>query len=223
MALPHTPPDSLLQKYLPLAPSEPVAAYWAMCDFFDYTCGQLLDYVDDKGLNDNTLVIYVCDNGWVQDENKPNRYAEPSKRSPYNTGVRTPIMFKWDGKIEPSMNRHNPVSSTDVVPTVLNLVGLESPENLHGINVLDSETLNSREAIFGEIYAHDFLTIDSSIFYRLAITDPYKLILPDEHNKPEVDTMLFNIRKDPYEKENLAGEMPDIVKRLTGLVDEFWY
>ena len=99
-------------------------------------------------------------------------------------------MFKWDGKIEPQFDRNNPVSSTDIVPTVLDLVGLEPNDNMYGINVLDSETLKNREAIFGEIYAHDFSSIDSSIFYRLAITDPYKLILPDENNKPEEDIML---------------------------------
>jgi len=219
---PHNPPDSLLKKYLPHTSSRAVAAYWAMCDFFDYTCGQLLDYIDNKGLNENTLVIYVCDNGWVQDENKPNIYAEPSKRSPFNTGIKTPIMFRWDGKIDPRINRNDPVSSIDIVPTVLHLVGLKPSENMHGINVLDDETLKKREAIFGEIYAHDFSTIDSSIFSRLAITNPYKLIVPDKNNKPEEDIMLFNIIEDPYEKDNLAEKKPEILGKLSLLIDNFW-
>jgi hypothetical protein len=100
------------------------------------------------------------------------------------------------------------------------IIGLT--ENMHGINVLDEETLKKREAIFGEIYAHDFSSIDSSIFYRLAITNPYKLIVPDKNNKPEEDIMLFNIIEDPYEKDNLAEKKPEIIKELSLLIDNFW-
>ena len=49
---------------------------------------------------------------------------------------------------------------------MLNLVGIDPLEDMHGINVLDKSLLNERKGVFGEIYAHDFSTIDSSIFYR---------------------------------------------------------
>jgi len=93
---PHNPPDSLLQKYLPKAPTEYVAKYWAMCEWFDITCGELMDYVETKGQTHNTVFVYVCDNGWVQNENSPG-YNKKSKRAPYDYGMRTPIMFKWEG------------------------------------------------------------------------------------------------------------------------------
>ncbi|RMF88767.1 MAG: sulfatase, partial [Planctomycetota bacterium] len=80
---PHTPPEELLAKYLPKAPTPAVARYWAMCEWFDQTCGELLDYLDTKGIAKDTLVVYVCDNGWIQDPDTPNRYAPRSKRSPY--------------------------------------------------------------------------------------------------------------------------------------------
>ena len=219
---PHTPPDSLLEKYLPLAPTRAVAAYWAMCEFFDYTCGELMDFVEEKGLSRNTLFIYLCDNGWVQDPDKPNVYAEPSKRSPYDMGIRTPIMFTWEGVIDPVMDTVSLVSSTDIVPTVLEMVGMQPLEEMHGINVLDKKKLSGRKALFGEIYDHDFTTIDNSVQYRIAITNPYKLILPDKNNKPEEEILLFNIMSDPYEKQNLAGEKPEIVKNLSLMIDEFW-
>ena len=56
---PHNPPDSLLQKYLPKAPTEYVAKYWAMCEWFDNTCGELIDYIEEKGQTENTLFVYV--------------------------------------------------------------------------------------------------------------------------------------------------------------------
>ena len=63
---PHTPPERLLAKYRDKTPSLHVAKYWAMVEWFDETCGQLLDHLDQQGVADNTIVIYVTDNGWIQ-------------------------------------------------------------------------------------------------------------------------------------------------------------
>lgn len=218
---PHTPPDSLLQKYLPKAPTEYVAKYWAMCEWFDSTCGQLMDYIEDKGETENTLFVYVCDNGWVQNEDNGS-YNKNSKRSPYDFGMRTPIMYKWKGKIVPKMDTLSLSSSLDMVPTVLGLLNMEAPKELDGINVLDAKALTGREALFGEIYAHDFDTVEGSLFYRMAMTDPYKLILPDTTNQPKEKVQLFNTYEDPYEKHDLAAEHPEIVEALKQKIEASW-
>ncbi|TMM51999.1 sulfatase [Maribacter algarum] len=218
---PHNPPDSLLQKYLPKAPTEFVAKYWAMCEWFDQTCGELTDYIEEKGQTENTLFVYVCDNGWVQNENN-SRYNPISKRAPYDYGMRTPIMFKWKGKIEPMLDDRTLVSSLDMLPTVLDLVGIERPKELDGINVLNKTELENREAIFGEIYAHDFNTVDESLFYQIVITEPHKLIVPNEVNKPNEKIQLFDIYKDPFEQEDLADENPEIVMKLKAQIEESW-
>ena len=142
-----------------------------MCEWFDITCGQLSDYVDQKGLMENTLFVYICDNGWVQNLNNRS-YNKNSKRSPFDYGMRTPIIFKWKGKIEPKMDTTTLVTSLDMVPTVLDILAIEKPGNVQGVSVLDYTTLNSREAIFGEIYAHDFSTIVSILFYKFAYSIP---------------------------------------------------
>jgi arylsulfatase A-like enzyme len=218
---PHNPPDSLVQKYLPKAPTEYVAKYWAMCEWFDITCGQLMDYIESKKQTNNTIFVYVCDNGWVQNENKPG-YNKNSKRAPYDYGMRSPIMFKWQGEITPKLDNRYLVSSVDIVPTVLNLLGIEQPEGLDGINVLDEAKLQNRNTIFGEIYAHDFYTVDSSLYYRMAFTDPYKIIIPNEKNKPNEDIQLFDIYKDPFEQVDLAARLPEIVEELENRIDESW-
>lgn len=218
---PHNPPDSLLQKYLPKAPTEYVAKYWAMCEWFDITCGEIMDYIDEKGQTENTLFVYVCDNGWVQNENNI-RYNPISKRAPYDYGLRTPIMFKWKGEITPKLDSLSLTSSLDMVPTVLSLLDMEHPEELEGIDVLDETELENRDAIFGEIYAHDFNTVESSLFYRMAITNDYKLIVPDGTNKPTEKIELFNIYEDPYEKKNIASEQPEVVEDLKGKLEASW-
>ncbi len=85
----------------------------------------------------------------------------------------------------------------------------------------DKKELKNRDAIFGEIYAHDFSTIDSSLYYKIAITNPYKLIVPDKKNKSSEEVMLFNLEKDPYEKTNLAKQKPEIVESLNQKLDAF--
>lgn len=217
---PHTPPKRLLDKYLPKAPTEYVAKYWAMCEWFDETCGELFDIIEEKGLTENTLFVYVCDNGWVQNLND-SKYNEISKRSPYDLGMRTPIMYKWAGEIEPKMDTTTVVSSIDMVPTVLDILNIDKPKNLLGINVLDEEALNNREEIFGEIYAHDFTTIESSLFYTIAIAPPYKLIVPDAVRKPNEKIQLFNIDEDPFEKQNIAESNPKVVEELKEKIKNF--
>jgi arylsulfatase A-like enzyme len=211
---PHTPPDSLKQKYLPMAPTEAVANYWAMCEWFDITCGQIVDYVDQKGLSEETLFVYVTDNGWIQDPDRPNRYAPRSKREPYEMGIRTPIIFNWKGEISPVLDTSRAVSAIDIATTIYGICGIDPPEELQGINVLDNKQLNSRDLIFAETYAHDFSTIDSSLYYQIAIDLPYKLILPDTNNVQNAEIELFNIFSDPFEDDNLVNSNPEIVIEL---------
>ena len=68
-----------------------------MCEWFDETCEQLLEYLYEKQLGENTLVIYVADSGWTQlaEHSNLGSFAERSKQSPYENGTRTPIMFRW--------------------------------------------------------------------------------------------------------------------------------
>ncbi|TQO37493.1 putative sulfatase [Arenibacter algicola] len=218
---PHNPPDSLLQKYLTKAPTEYVAKYWAMCEWFDITCGELMDYIEKKGQTENTLFVYVCDNGWVQNEND-GAYNPISKQSPYDYGLRTPIMYKWKGKITPKLDTLSLTSSLDMVPTVLALLGMDRPEELDGINVLDETEIKNREAVYGEIYNHDFNTIEDGLKYRMVMTNPYKLIVPDPKNRPNEKIQLYDIFKDPFEKVDLAGERPKVVDDLMKKIETSW-
>lgn len=219
---PHTPPDSLREKYLPLAPTEAVANYWAMCEWFDITIGQLMDYVEEKGLSENTLFVYVTDNGWIQDPDRPNRYAPRSKREPYDMGIRTPIIYRWTGTIEPLYDETTLSSSIDIATTVLAASKLQATKEMQGIDMLDEEARTARDAIFAEVYAHDFSTVDSSLYHRIIITQPWKLILTDPTYDPDRGPELYNLEKDPYEWDNLAETHPEIVEELSANIKEWW-
>ena len=144
---PHNPPKRLLDKHTKKTESIFIARYWAMCEWFDETCGQLLDHLDEKNLSDDTLVLYVTDNGWIQRADN-GRYAPRSKRSPYNGGIRTPIMIRWSGKVQPG-ERSELANSIDLVPTILKACGLDPTPAMQRIDLLNDTALAKRKTTHG--------------------------------------------------------------------------
>jgi len=222
---PHNPPDSLLQKYLTRTSSEPLASYWAMCEWFDKTCGDLVDYIDAQGLKEETLVIYTSDNGWIQDPEAKNRYAPRSKRSPYEMGIRTPFMLRWPGTVPPKRDSTTQVSNIDIVPTILSASQIDVAEHLPGIDLFAEEERNQREIIFAEAFEHDITDVlepNKSLQYRIALAYPWKIIVPDTQNIPGAGTELFNLERDPHEKSNIARKFPERVVALRKGLDRWW-
>jgi arylsulfatase A-like enzyme len=220
---PHTPPARLLAKYRDKTPSLHMAKYWAMCEWFDETCGELLGYLDKEGLAKDTLVVYLADNGWIQDPDSP-RYAPRSKRSPYDGGLRTPIMVRWPGKVKPRFSDELAIS-VDLAPTILKACGLEPTPAMQGVNLLDAEAVKKRERIFGETFTHNAVDIHdpgANLQYRWVIEGEWKLLVPNRANVPKGKVELYHITRDPHEKENLAGKQPDRVKHLREELDRWW-
>ena len=220
---PHNPPARLLDAYRDKAPTLAVARYWAMIEWFDETCGQLLDHLDAKGLTDDTMVLYLADNGWIQDPAADN-YAPRSKQSPYDGGLRTPIIVRWPGKVRPRMS-DQPVLSLDLAPTILAAAGLKPAPEMPGVNLLDESAVERRKAIFGEIFTHNAVDIHrpaASLRYRWAVAGDWKLIVPDLHNTPEGAVELYDVASDPTETRNLADPEPARVAHLKDLIDAWW-
>lgn len=232
---PHNPPVRLLQKYLRGDLPLPVARYYAMCEWFDETCGELIETLEETGARKNTLIVYVTDNGWIQ---KPtgNGYAPRSKQTPYEGGIRTPIMFSWPGHLKPA-DRPELVSSIDIVPTILAACGTTPADDLPGLNLMPhllEEKPIERKAIFGEGFAHDIADVEdpeASLLYRWCIEGRYKLLLTYDgevnryqstHPRDERRPQLFDLVADPHEKTNLAAKHPQIVKRLADRIAD-WY
>ena len=232
---PHNPPQRLLKKYNKDGRSIHIAKYYAMCEWFDESCGDLLKIIDGNGDRENTLVIYVTDNGWIQNPNRRG-YDARSKQTPYEGGIRTPIMFRWPSKMK-SEERNELVSSIDIVPTILAASGARTPESLPGINLLPNlENRNTikRDTIFGESFAHDIADLnkpEASLLFRWAIKDKWKLLLTYDgevnrykstHPRNEKRPQLFDLNLDPHEKINLAKDNPKKVAELANAIHS-WY
>ncbi|MEO2011819.1 MAG: sulfatase [Pirellulaceae bacterium] len=232
---PHNPPQRLLAKYKTGDRPVTIAKYYAMCEWFDESCGELLQTLDQAGVRDNTLVVYVTDNGWIQNPAR-NGYAPRSKQTPYEGGVRTPIMFSWPGKIK-TADRPELVSSIDLVPTILSLAGARIPKDLPGLDLADNLCEGKaieRDTIFGEGFAHDIKDVDNSeasLLYRWCIEGQWKLLLTYDgevnryrttHPRTERRPQLFDLNADPHEKKNMAAERPEVVARLAEKIGG-WY
>jgi len=213
---PHNPPKRLFDKYAKKTESKFIARYWAMCEWFDETCGQLLNHLDEKKLADNTIVLYVTDNGWIQRADN-GRYAPRSKRSQYDGGLRTPIMVRWPGKVKPG-ERPELANSIDLAPTLLKACGLAPTKAMQGIDLLDDAALAKRKSTYGAVYLHNAVDIQkpsANLTYRWLIDGDWKLILPHKpNNNPGAESELYNLAKDPHEHQNLAKTKPTKTKRL---------
>ncbi|MDO8539881.1 MAG: sulfatase [Opitutaceae bacterium] len=220
---PHTPPPQFLDKYKDKTPSLPVAKYWAMVEWFDETCGQLLDHLDRQGLAENTIVVYVADNGWITDP-ESGRYAPRSKQTQYDGGLRTPIMVRWPTTVKPEMAPQL-ASSIDIAPTLLTAAGIKVPASLTGINLLDAGARRSRNAVYGECFTHNAVDLNrpgSSLRWRWMIEGDWKLIVPAKQNEPDAVVELYNVTADPNEQKNLAAAEKSRVAELSKKLDAWW-
>lgn len=228
--LPHAPFDaveSYKQPFRDLGLDERTVGYYANISWLDDTIGDLMALLQANGKADNTIIMFIVDNGWL-----PNRQGVPvrdlqgrnllfdirSKQSPYEDGVRTPVMVRWPGKIQPG-KRDDLVSSIDFFPTTLAFAGAPRMPQLPGVDLepylLGQATLPPR-TIFGEIYYHTSIDLEVprvNMTHRWARQGKWKLIVNDYDNaRPE----LYDLIADPGEQNDLSAQ-PEQSQRLASL------
>lgn len=220
---PHTPPERLLDKYRDKTESIHVARYWAMVEWFDETVGQLMDELKRRDQFDNTIIVYIADNGWIQSPDNP-RYAPRSKQSQYDGGLRTPIMIHWPNKVQPK-NSDRLAQSIDIVPTLQKALGLPFDPTLPGIDLLDEKAVSSRTAIFGSCFTHNSNDLDEpskNLRWRWMVEENKKLIVPNPILEPKAIVELYDLDDDPFEKKNLAESDSRQADALLEKLDTWW-
>jgi len=236
---PHNPPPRLLDNYLVAGRAEDVARYYAMCEWFDETCGKLLDHLERRGIADNTMVIYICDNGWAAASTNAddphqklwNGFAQRSKGSPFEKGIRTPIMISWPRRVEPRRGDEL-AHAIDLFPTIAAAAQLAHPEDIPGINLLDPAARQQRKQVFGVTHAIHNMTVGDpadTLQYLWCVEPPWKLIVRfhgtdttqyrNLHVWDRVPLRLYHLADDPHEQRNLAADHPQVAQRLKGEID----
>jgi uncharacterized sulfatase len=230
---PHTPPARLLAKYRDRSPTPQAARYHAMVEWFDETIGEVRAHLEKEGLTRDTIIVYIADNGWIPRTDKAEVDFARSKQSPFDGGVRSPILVSWPGRIAPTTIQA-PASAVDLMPTLLKLAGAKVPADGDGLDLLDDAALKTRPFVAGQNSTHDIRELGrpaASLRYRWLVAGDLKLIVSSglktgatQHGSADATEppRLFDLKADPHEQRDLAAERPADVKRLTGLLDGWW-
>ena len=126
----HDPAKLRLPSYYPDTEGlrKHLGAYYDECYRLDSDFGELMKYLDDNNLTDNTVVIFIGDNGGAQLRGKGTLYED---------GVRIPFIIRWPGHIQPGMKSQSVISTVDIASTLLSIAGIEVPQEMEGVNLMD--------------------------------------------------------------------------------------
>ena len=231
--LPHYPFDAP-QKYYDIYKNEDMTEsakrYYANCTWFDDGVGELLNYLKEVGEYENTLFIYVNDNGWEQtpdqefwnDPMRSHNGGDKGKISLFDQSFRTPIIFSWDGKIEKDVQLDHLIHSSDIPATVLEYLDMEIPKNFYGKSyktAIDGNAFSGREEIIGNI-----TTTRSFEDMMGKPTEGYWIRDEDwflNWNVTENDIGLYDMKNDQNNDVNLASEKPERVNKMIVKIKEW--
>ncbi len=197
--------------------------YAAMVESMDMAVGKILGELNDKGIADNTVVIFFSDNGGLStSEGIPtaNTPLRAGKGWLYEGGIREPAIIKWPGTIKPGMVSDATITSMDFYPTILEMTGQPLRPDLHIdgkslVPLLKGET-NKRHEVNYYHYPHHSNQKGSP---SSAIRDgEYKLIVFLNENRFE----LYNLKNDIGERHNLARKLPELTNHLYKKLYEWW-
>lgn len=208
---PYDPKPELAEKYRKKAAELGVeidADHAATVEALDQNVGRILDYLDEHGLAENTIVIFTSDNGGTRQYTAP---LNAGKGSLYEGGIRVPFVIRGPG-IRAGSESTEPILSMDVYPTLLDFAGLASPES-HGLDgmslrpVLSGETGSlGRERVFWHFPCYVGGGTPSSAMRE----GDWKIIEFFENQTVEI----YDLSKDPGERNDLSSSMPDKAKEL---------
>lgn len=224
--LPHYPfdaPEKYYDIYGDKDMTESAKRYYANCTWFDDGVGELLHYLKKVGEYENTLFIYVNDNGWEQtpdqefwnDPMRSHNGGDKGKLSLFDQSFRTPIIFSWDGMIKRDVQLNHLIHSSDIPATILDYLGIEIPRNFHGKsykNAIDGNDFSGREEILGNI-----TTTRSFDDMMGKPTEGYWIRNEDwffNWNTTEEEINLFDMKTDQNNDNNLSDQKPEIVKTM---------
>ncbi len=211
---PHTPlqaPDEYVAMFKEEA--DPVKrVYYAMIKQLDDAIGRLLGELENQQLLENTLVIFLSDNGGATytytTDNGPLRGG---KITDFEGGIRVPFFLSWPGKIDAGSRFLPPVSATDILPTIAAATGSPLP---------DSRQVDGKNLLM--YLANDSLVPHSELFWQRGSTrairsGDWKVIWNAEFG----DTLLFNIGEDPNETRDLFRTNKDLATGLIQIHDKW--
>ena len=240
--LPHFPlivSDKWADPYRKMGLHELNALTYGMIANVDANIGRLLAKLKELGIEDNTIVIFMSDNGPRTKRTKNDLYPDRfvmnlrgTKTSVYENGIRAPFFIKWPGKIPKGVKYTNLSAHIDVMPTLLEACNVPIPQSLKldGVSLMPLLTNKLKSIPEREIFIQGHAGSEPYKYFHFTVRGQrYKLISPNDDpygnivrpgiaeadmKKLLASLELYDIEKDPSEIENIAKQHPDIVKNM---------
>jgi len=229
----HTPLEAdrrFYQKYKDQGMEEPEARYASMVESVDKSLGDLMDYLEEKELENNTIILFMSDNGGlsaVARGGEPHTHNKPlssGKGSAHEGGIREPMIVKWPGEVFPGSQSDGYLIIEDFFPSILQMAGIDSYKTVQpidGISFLpmlkqEGSTSDNR-ALFWH-YPNNWGPSGPGIGASSTIREgDWKLIYYHADRRFE----LFNLVDDIGETINLARTESEKLKELAEKLTEY--
>jgi arylsulfatase A-like enzyme len=174
--------------------------YLASIAAVDENVGRLLDYLDENGLTENTIVVYTSDQGFYLGE-----HGWFDKRFIYDESFKTPLLVRWPGQVEAGSVTTEMVQNLDFAQTLLEVAGVEAPDDMQGeslVPLLKGDTSAwDRDAVYYHYY--EYPAVHMVKRHYGIVTEDYKLV----HFYYDIDTWeLYDRKRDPLEMNNLIND-----------------
>ena len=178
--------------------------------------GRVLDYLEENGLAENTLVVYTSDQGFYLGE-----HGWFDKRFIYDESFKTPLLVRWPNVITPNTTNTQMVQNLDFAQTFLDAAGITAPDDMQGeslVPLFKGDTADFREAVYYHYY--EYPAVHMVKRHYGIVTEDYKLV----HFYDDIDEWeLYDRKKDTQEMKNVYDEpayadvVADLTKKLADL------
>lgn len=207
------PEGNLLQAPIEFHKKNPDATdreiYAAMVKSLDDGIGKVFETLKGLNLEENTLIIFISDNGGSLPYGGSNGKYKGQKGTLWEGGIKVPCLMQWKGKIKPGTVTKQVAGNVDILSTLLNITGTKLPDRIiDGIDIsdvlLETKPRKNRTLLFK--------TKRESIVYR---EGDWKYLKDTDGTE-----YLFDLLEDPYENKNLVSVMPEKLKEMRAMFDE---
>lgn len=182
--------------------------------------GRIMNALEEKGILDETLIVFTSDNGFFYGE---HGLSSVERRMPYEEAIRMPLVMRYPPSIAAGTSIEDLVVSVDIAPTALDVAGVSIGDHIQGhslVPLLQGTARDWRQSILVEFYTYEnpwpwLLDMD----YRAVRTDQYKYVHWMQH--PD-ENELYDLRADPFEQTNLIDdpEMRNVLTEMRGELAE---
>jgi len=214
--VPHGPfqvPEEYAEIYRRAGVKGQLANFYGMIHNFDENLGRLLDRVDQLGLGNNTVIIFLTDNG--TSGGGFNHAMRGRKGSPYDGGHRVPCFIRWPARLRGGRDVEHITAHVDLLPTILDFCRVPHPREIE----IDGKSLIPLLVNLENWYQRKLFVqshrVDKPIKWRnsAVMNERYRLV---------DGTQLFDIEEDPGQRFNIAGRKPNVYAEMREAYEHWW-